>query len=109
MPLAKVRGVNMNYKVLGNHGPWVALSPGGRRDISGIELLAGKVAETGHRVVVFDRRNCGASDVVIDGQDSEYEIFMSCSDNSVRFPLLSAAAPPAAGLRSYLRCDIRKQ
>ena len=56
MPLAKVRGVNMNYKVLGNHGPWVALSPGGRRDISGIELLAGKVAETGHRVVVFDRR-----------------------------------------------------
>ena len=75
MPLAQVRGVNINYKVLGNHGPWVALSPGGRRDISGIELLAGKVAETGHRVVVFDRRNCGASDVVIDGQDSEYEIW----------------------------------
>jgi pimeloyl-ACP methyl ester carboxylesterase len=65
----------MNYKVLGNHGSWVALSPGGRRDISGIELLAGKVAETGHRVVIFDRRNCGASDVVIDGQDSEYEIW----------------------------------
>lgn len=75
MPLTNVRGVNLNYKVLGNHGPWVALSPGGRRDISGIELLAGKVAETGHRVVVFDRRNCGASDVVIDGQDSEYEIW----------------------------------
>jgi pimeloyl-ACP methyl ester carboxylesterase len=75
MPLAKVRGVNMNYKILGDHGPWVALSPGGRRDISGIELLAGKVAEAGHRVVVFDRRNCGASDVVIDGNDSEYEIW----------------------------------
>jgi pimeloyl-ACP methyl ester carboxylesterase len=75
MPLAKVRGVNINYKVLGNGGPWVALSPGGRRDISGIELLAGKVAETGYRVAVFDRRNCGASDVVIDGQDSEYEIW----------------------------------
>jgi pimeloyl-ACP methyl ester carboxylesterase len=75
MPLAQVRGVNINYKVLGDHGPWVALSPGGRRDISGIELLASKVAETGHRVVVFDRRNCGASDVVIDGQDSEYEIW----------------------------------
>jgi pimeloyl-ACP methyl ester carboxylesterase len=75
MPLAKVRGVNMNYKVIGEHGPWVALSPGGRRDISGIELLAGKVAEAGHRVVIFDRRNCGASDVVIDGNDSEYEIW----------------------------------
>ncbi|MGH7928929.1 MAG: alpha/beta fold hydrolase, partial [Candidatus Binatia bacterium] len=75
MPLANIRGVNMNYEVLGNNGPWVALSPGGRRDISGIELLASKVAENACRVVVFDRRNCGASDVVIDGQDSEYEIW----------------------------------
>ena len=75
MPLAKVRGVNINYKIIGNNGPWVALSPGGRRDISGIELLARKVSETGYRVVVFDRRNCGASDVVIDGEDSEYEIW----------------------------------
>jgi pimeloyl-ACP methyl ester carboxylesterase len=75
MPLANVRGVNINYKVLGDQGPWVALSPGGRRDISGIELLAGEVAKRGHRVAIFDRRNCGASDVVIDGQDSEYEIW----------------------------------
>jgi len=75
MPYAKVRGVNLNYRVLGDGGPWVALSPGGRRDMSGIELLAGKVAETGHRVVIFDRRNCGASDVVIDGAESEYEIW----------------------------------
>lgn len=75
MPIAKVRGVNINYKILGNSGAWVALSPGGRRDISGIELLAGKVAEKGYRVVIFDRRNTGASDVVIDGNDSEYEIW----------------------------------
>jgi len=75
MPLANIRGVHLNYRVLGNHGPWAALSPGGRRDISGIELIAGKVAERGYRVVVFDRRNCGASDVVIDGNESEYEIW----------------------------------
>lgn len=75
MPVAKVRGVNINYKVLGDHGPWVALSPGGRRDISGIELLATRLATEGHRVAIFDRRNCGASDVVIDGEESEYEIW----------------------------------
>ena len=75
MPIAKVRGVDINYKVLGNSGPWVALSPGGRRDISGIELLAGKVAERGHHVVIFDRRNTGASEVVIGGNESEYEIW----------------------------------
>jgi pimeloyl-ACP methyl ester carboxylesterase len=75
MPIANVRGVDINYKVLGDHGPWVALSPGGRRDMSGIELLASEVAKLGHRVVIFDRRNCGASDVVIDGNESEYEIW----------------------------------
>ncbi|MGE5215634.1 MAG: alpha/beta fold hydrolase [Chloroflexota bacterium] len=75
MPIAKVLGVNINYKILGDHGPWVALSPGGRRDISGIEIQAKEVAACGYRVVIFDRRNCGASDVVIDGNDSEYEIW----------------------------------
>jgi pimeloyl-ACP methyl ester carboxylesterase len=75
MPIAQVRGVNINYKIIGDQGPWVALSPGGRRDISGIELLATALASEGHRVVVFDRRNCGASDVVIAGEESEYEIW----------------------------------
>ena len=75
MSLAKIRGVNINYKIFGDHGPWVALSPGGRRDMSGIEILATRVAAEGHRVVIFDRRNCGASDVVIAGEDSEYEIW----------------------------------
>ena len=75
MPTAKVRGVNINYKVLGDQGPWVALSPGGRRDISGIERQAKALAALGYRVVIFDRRNCGASDVVIDGSESEYEIW----------------------------------
>ena len=75
MPITKVHGVNINYKIIGSGGPWVALSPGGRRDLSGIELLAGKVAEKGYRVVIFDRRNTGASDVVIDGNESEYEIW----------------------------------
>ena len=75
MSFANVRGVNINYKVLGDDGPWVALSPGGRRDLSGVESVAKRVADAGHRVVIFDRRNCGASDVVIAGEDSEYEIW----------------------------------
>ena len=75
MPFASVRGAHINYQVLGNDGPWVALSPGGRRDLTVVEPLARQVAEGGHRVVIFDRRNCGASDVLIDGEDSEYEIW----------------------------------
>jgi len=75
MPHANVRGIHINYKILGERGPWVALSPGGRRDISGIEPLARPLAAAGHRVVIFDRRNCGASEVVIEGDNSEYEIW----------------------------------
>ncbi|HEY1265695.1 MAG TPA: alpha/beta hydrolase, partial [Candidatus Binatia bacterium] len=75
MPYAAIRGVHINYKILGTRGPWVALSPGGRRDISGIEAVARPLADLGHRAVVFDRRNCGASQVAIGGDDSEYEIW----------------------------------
>jgi len=36
MPIANVRGANINYEVLGTSGPWVALSPGGRLDRASI-------------------------------------------------------------------------
>ena len=31
MPIAKIRGVDINYEILGERGPFVALQPGGRR------------------------------------------------------------------------------
>ncbi len=75
MPRANVRGANLNYETLGDRGPWVALNPGGRRALDGVLPIAEKIAAAGYRVLVHDRRNCGASDVIIDGDDSEYEIW----------------------------------
>src|SRR5262249_36357100 len=75
MPVAEVRGVNINCGVLGRRGPWMALSPGGRRSMEEIRYLAQPIAEAGYRVLIHDRRNCGASDVVIEGDQSEYEIW----------------------------------
>lgn len=75
MPIANVRGVSINYRVLGEDGPWVALSPGGRRDLGVVLPVAELVAQGGYRVLIHDRRNCGASDVVIEGEESEYEIW----------------------------------
>ena len=75
MPIASIHGVNINYEIVGARGPWVALSPGGRRDLGGVRPLAELVAEAGYRVLIHDRRNCGASDVVIEGEASEYEIW----------------------------------
>jgi pimeloyl-ACP methyl ester carboxylesterase len=75
MPIAKVRGVNINYEVLGSHGPWIALSPGGRRALDNVKSLARRMADAGHRVLIHDRRNCGLSDIAIGGERSEYEIW----------------------------------
>lgn len=75
MPTATVRGVTIKYEVLGEEGPWVALSPGGRNAMGNVRSLARRIADGGYRVVIHDRRNCGASDVVIEGEDSEYEIW----------------------------------
>ena len=75
MPIANVRGANINYEVLGTSGPWVALSPGGRRALDNVKSLARHVADAGYRVLIHDRRNCGVSDIVIGGDQSEYEIW----------------------------------
>lgn len=75
MPTAQIRGAHLNYEVLGKAGPWVSLSPGGRRPMAGVRTLAEQVAAAGYRVLIHDRRNCGASDVSIDGSASEYEIW----------------------------------
>jgi pimeloyl-ACP methyl ester carboxylesterase len=75
MPEANVRGVTINYRVLGETGPWVTLAPGGRRALDGVLPLGNRIGEAGYRVLLHDRRNCGASDVAIEGDESEYEIW----------------------------------
>ena len=68
-----VRGVDLAYEIIGDRGPWVALMPGGRRSMEVVRPLALRMAEAGYRVVIHDRRNCGASAIAIDGTASEYE------------------------------------
>jgi len=75
MPQATIRGVEINYEVLGERGAWVALQPGGRRGLEGVKPLGQKLAEAGHRVLVYDRRNCGASGISFDGGNSENEVW----------------------------------
>ncbi len=113
MPVARVRGVDINYRVLGGRGPWVALQPGGRRGLVGVEPLAEKIAEAGHRVLIYDRRNTGASGVSFDGGNSENEVwaedlrellsgldalpaFIGGSSSGCRLALVLALRHPAA-------------
>ena len=73
MPIATIRGVDIHYEILGEHGPFVALQPGGRRAGAALRPLAAKIAEGGHRVIIYDRRNCGASSIAIEGESENDE------------------------------------
>ncbi len=73
MPVTQIRGLDIHYEVLGDRGPWVALQPGGRRAGASLRPLAAKIAEAGHRVLIYDRRNCGASGIAIDGESENEE------------------------------------
>lgn len=75
MPIAEIRGVRLEYQVLGERGPWVALTTGGRRGHQEFVPLARKIAAAGHRVLLHDRRNTGASDVLIEGDEVEEAIW----------------------------------
>jgi pimeloyl-ACP methyl ester carboxylesterase len=75
MASAQIRGVTINYEVVGEAGPWLALITGGRRGYAEFLSLARKVAAQGFRVLLHDRRNTGASQIVIAGEDGEEEIW----------------------------------
>ncbi|MBX3665873.1 MAG: alpha/beta hydrolase [Burkholderiales bacterium] len=75
MPIARVNGVDIPHEILSGGGPWVALSPGGRRGMDEIRPLAARVAAGGFRVLIHDRRNCGAAEASVGGPGAEHEIW----------------------------------
>ncbi len=76
MAIAMVRNIKINYEVVGNAGPWIALTPGSRRSYHELLDFAKSIASSGYRVLLHDRRNCGSSDVGFDGTASEHEVWV---------------------------------
>jgi pimeloyl-ACP methyl ester carboxylesterase len=69
--IAKVDGLSLSYELIGDAGqgqPWV-ITPGGRftKESPGVRELALVLAERGNRVLIWDRPNCGESDVSFEG------------------------------------------
>jgi pimeloyl-ACP methyl ester carboxylesterase len=75
MAEARVRGVTLYYEIIGKTGSWIALTPGGRNPCDELVPLGRMLAETGYRVLLHDRRNCGRSEVGIEARGSENEIW----------------------------------
>lgn len=74
MPSVEVHGGNVVYEILGNCGDLVVLTPGGRfgMDIPGLRPLAQALVDGGCSVLLWDRPNCGASDVQFFGPSESH-------------------------------------
>jgi pimeloyl-ACP methyl ester carboxylesterase len=96
MPRALVRGAQIDHEVLGDSGSWFVLTPGGRSGFEVIRPLGEKIAAAGYRVLLHDRRNCGASDVAI--SDDEFEDAMFADDVDALLGQLGADSAIALGL-----------
>ncbi len=68
MAIAKVNGLSLGYETIGEGQPWV-ITPGGRftKESQGVRELAVALAAQGNRVLIWDRPNCGESDVCFAG------------------------------------------
>ena len=71
MPIATIAGHRINHTVVGDFGPWLVLTTGGRRGHQEFAGLAVKIARHGYRVLLHDRRNTGASDLALEGGNTE--------------------------------------
>jgi pimeloyl-ACP methyl ester carboxylesterase len=69
MPKATVNGLSLGYDIIGDSGPSWVITPGGRfsKDHPGIREMATDIAAHGYRVLIWDRPNCGESDVCFEG------------------------------------------
>ncbi|WP_046315785.1 alpha/beta hydrolase [Mycobacterium sp. UM_Kg1] len=74
MAAVEVNGGNVVYEILGSTGDLIVLTPGGRfsKEIPGLRPLAEALVDGGYRVLLWDRPNCGASDVQFYGQSESH-------------------------------------
>lgn len=70
MARTSIAGIGIDYELVGPAtGPVIVLTPGGRfaRDTPGLREMADALVAGGKRVLLWDRPNCGASDVCFEG------------------------------------------
>ncbi len=71
----EINGGNVVYEFVGpENGEIIVITPGGRfsKDYGGVHELADKLAAGGKRVLLWDRPNCGKSDIQLYGQSESH-------------------------------------
>lgn len=69
MARAEIDGIGIDYELIGT-GRAISITPGGRfsKNDPGVRELAEALAAGGFRALIWDRPNCGASDIALTGQ-----------------------------------------
>lgn len=71
MATIEVNGLNIGYEIIGEGSKTAIITPGGRfsKETPGVRDLAENLAGYGYRTVIWDRPNCGESDVCFEGEN----------------------------------------
>ncbi len=74
MPAIEVNGGKVVYEIVGGANDLIVLTPGGRfgKEIPGLRPLAEALVDGGYRVLLWDRPNCGASEVQFYGRTESH-------------------------------------
>ncbi len=65
-----VNGLGIAYEIIGSGSKTVAITPGGRfaKETPGVRELAEELARNGMKALIWDRPNCGESDISFDAE-----------------------------------------
>jgi pimeloyl-ACP methyl ester carboxylesterase len=107
----EIHGGQVGYDVLGPvDGQPIVLTPGGRfsKDVPGLRPLADALAAGGMRVLLWDRPNCGASDVQFYGRSESHMRADTLAELLTRLDMAPAIiAGGSGGARDSLLTVIR--
>jgi pimeloyl-ACP methyl ester carboxylesterase len=75
MPRIDVNGVSIAYELIGEGEKAVTITPGGRfsKDTPGVRQLAQALAAEGYKALIWDRPNCGESDLSFAGECESFQ------------------------------------
>lgn len=70
-----IDGIGISYELIGSGRRAISVTPGGRfsKDTPGVRELANEIADAGYRVLIWDRPNCGESDMCFDAECESFQ------------------------------------